>query len=403
MKARQVADGSVFKSNKFSFQTITKSKEGYVRRFDNGQVHTFNNDGRLTRIADRNGNFVNIAHDKAGHISVMQDNLNRRMTFTFNSAGKVEKVVGEAGKTCTYKYTGNELVSSRDADGVVYEYKYDTKGRHNLVQITYSDKTNLQVGYNDVTRNETVKWVKERDGSVTEYEYGGEGPGGLHYFTSVKTRGADGKDVTKSRYEYWEKAKLDGERYTYKLLSEVDNDKTETIYNECCGLPLEISHNGEKTTFEYDNKGHVTKKATPTDVTELSYDAKSSKVGMVKKYSKTDKKSVQWAQYQYDDHGNLVFAKNSEGKGVKIVYDHNGRIRALIDQNKRHLEFKYNEANRPVEIRDPAVGTINVQYTNAGDIRKVDSSGGRKIALQVTSAFQNLLDIIRPAGVTLSF
>jgi YD repeat-containing protein len=217
------------------------------------------------------------------------------------------------------------------------------------------------------------------------------------------TKGPDGKEISKSKYEYWEKAKLDGERYTYKLASDVDGDRTETVYNECCGLPLEITRNGEKTTFEYDNKGHVTKKITPTEVTELQYDTRSSKVSMVKKYPKTGKAKPQWAKYTYDDKGNLTQAENSEAKRVKIVYDHQGRIKALVDQDQRTLQFTYNEASRPVEISDPKVGKIQVQYTNSGDIKKVDSSGGRKIALQVTSAFQNLLDIIRPAGVTLSF
>jgi len=187
------------------------------------------------------------------------------------------------------------------------------------------------------------------------------------------------------------------------LTSNVDGDKTETVYNECCGLPLEITKNGDKTSFEYDTKGHVTKKISPMEVTELSYDPASSKVAKVVRYPKTNKAKAQWAQYQYDEKGNLVFARNSEGKGVKIVYDHTGRIKALVDQNRRRLEFTYNEANRPVEIKDPSVGAIQVQYTNAGDIKKVNSSGGRKIALQVTSAFQNLLEIIRPAEVKLSF
>ncbi|MBI3543146.1 MAG: RHS repeat protein [Deltaproteobacteria bacterium] len=403
VKARQVTVGATLKSNKFSFQTVTKAADGYVRKFDNGQVQTFDNQGHLTRMADKNGNFMNLAYDKAGHLATIQDSLNRRMTFTFNRFGKVEKVVGENGKVCTYKYSGNELIYSKDADGNVYEYKYSQNGRHNLVEIKYTDGTTMQIGFNPVNQNETVKWVKDRDGSLTEYGYIGDGPGGMNFGTSVATKGPDGKEISKSKYEYWEKAKLDGERYTYKLASDVDGDKTETIYNECCGLPLEITRNGEKTTFEYDAKGHVTKKITPTEVTQLEYDVKSSKVSKVVKAPKTGKAKPQWAQYAYDDKGNLVQAVNSEGKKVKIVYDHQGRIKALVDQDKRQLQFTYNEASRPVEIADPQVGKIQVQYTNSGDIKKVDSSGGRKIALQVTSAFQNLLDIIRPAGVTLSF
>jgi YD repeat-containing protein len=118
---------------------------------------------------------------------------------------------------------------------------------------------------------------------------------------------------------------------------------------------------------------------------------------------KADKAKGVWSQFQYDPKGNLLFAKNSEGKAVKLFYDGNGRIRSMLDQNKRQIDFKYNENSKPIQISDPKLGAITVSYTNSGEIKKVESSAGRKIAVQVTTAFQNLLDIIRPAGVSLSF
>ena len=209
--------------------------------------------------------------------------------------------------------------------------------------------------------------------------------------------------ISTSKYEYFSKYKGDGEEWTYKLNTILDGDRTETVYNECCGMPLLITHNKEQTAFEYDKFGHVTKKVTPTEITELHYHPTAGKVDKVVKYSKINRKQVSWSQFGYDEKANLVLAKNSEGKGVKLLYDGTGRIRTLIDQDRRQISFKYNENSKPVEITDPSLGTITVSYTNSGEIKKVESSAGRKIALQVTSAFQNLLDIIRPAGVTLSF
>lgn len=405
VEGRKIAENTELRSIKYSFQTIKKVKEGYVRKFDNGQVQTFDNDGHLARIADKNGNFLKLEYNKAGELAQIKDNLNRTIKFTMNNAGKVEMVEGDGGKKANYKYTGNELTYAKDSDGHVYQYKYSTNGRHNLTDIVYSDNTNLHLDYFDMAKCENVKALKDRDGTKTEYGYSGECNGGLENATTVTVKGADGKEVSKSKFEYIQKYKADGERYTYKLVTEEDGEKKETIYNECCGLPIEITKNGEKTSFEYDTKGHVTKKMTPSEVSELQYHPVHGKVTKVTKYPKKDasKSSVKWADYQYDDKGNLIFAKNSDGKGVKIVYDHTGRIKALVDQNKRRLEFTYNEASRPVEIRDPSVGKIQVQYSNSGEILKVDSAGGRKIAMQVTSAFQNLLEIIRPAGVSLSF
>jgi hypothetical protein len=46
---------------------------------------------------------------------------------------------------------------------------------------------------------------------------------------------------------------------------------------------------------------------------------------------------------------------------------------------------------------------MTISYRNSGEIDKVESSGGRKVASQVSGAFQNLVELIRPAGVSLSF
>lgn len=405
VQAKSVADGTQFRSNKFSFQILTKTKAGFVRNFDNGRVETFNDHGRLIRVADKNQNFLNITYGKDGHIQSVDDNYNRHLNFKYNQMGKVSQISAEGGKTASYDYDGNLLIRSRDVDGNTFGYRYSADGRYNLTEIKYKDNTTLQLGYYPPAKGEGVAWQKDRDGTRTEYEYSDGGPTALNYWTAVTIRSGDGKVLSKSRYEYTEKVKADGERYTYRLVTELDGEKTDTVYNECCGLPLKITRNGDETSFEYDAKGHVTKKITNSEVTELSYDAKISKVTKVMKYSKTEKSkdSQQWASYQYDDKGNLVFAKSSTGKGVRIVYDTNGRIKALVDQDKRRLEFVYNEHSKPIQIVDPSVGKIDVTYGNSGEIKKVSSTGGRAIAMQVTSAFQNLLDIIRPAGVTLSF
>jgi predicted RecB family endonuclease len=68
---------------------------------------------------------------------------------------------------------------------------------------------------------------------------------------------------------------------------------------------------------------------------------------------------------------------------------------------KRTLSFIYNALGKPVEISMDNVGKINVDYDNYGEIKKVESKAGHKMALQVTQAFQNLLSIVKPAGVNL--
>lgn len=404
LPARDLAVGTQLHSNKFSYQYITRVQGGYVRSFDNGRVEKFDDHGRLVRIADKNNNYIDLTYAKDGHLEKLVDNFNRKIFFHFNEQGLLSGIDGENGKKATYTYNKlSELASSKDVDGNLYTFKYSADRHHNMTEIGYSDKTTMAIDYYPFAQHENVKMVKERDGTATDYAYDLDAGERGHFAVSTTVKGSDHKTISTSKYEYFIKYKPDGEEWTYKLNQTLDGDTTQTTYNECCGLPLLIKHGAEETAFEYDTKGHVTKKITSTEITELSYDPKVAKVAKVVRYSKTDKKQNSWSQFAYDEKGNLTYAKNSEGKGVRLFYDTNGRINSLMDQNHRRINFKYNENSKPVEITDPALGSITVSYNNSGEIKKVESTAGRKIALQVTSAFQNLLDIIRPAGVSLSF
>ncbi len=403
LEARVLTVGTQLQSNRFSYQYITKIAGGYIRNFDNGRIEKFDDKGHLVRISDKNNNFIDLAYGKDGKLQKLVDNFNRKMFFAFNREGLLASIDGENSKRAEFKYSSlGELVSSKDVDGNLYTFKYSTDHRHNMVEIAYTDKTTMEMAYFGRDNHESIKSVKDRDGTTTEYGYEFDKSDRGHYMVAVTVKGTDKKAISSSKYEYFLKYKADGEEWLSRMVATLDGEKTDTTYTEF-GLPTRIQRGMDVTNFAYDAKGHVIVKDTPLDLTKLWYDAKVSKVSRVERASKTDLKDKSWSDFKYDEKGNLVFAKNSEGKGVKLFYDNNGRIKSLLDQNKRRIDFKYNENSKPVEITDPALGSITVSYTNSGEIKKVESSAGRKIALQVTTAFQNLLDIIKPAGVNLSF
>jgi YD repeat-containing protein len=268
------------------------------------------------------------------------------------------------------------------------------------VEVAYSDNSTLQIAYYGRDQLENVKSVRERDGTLTSYAYKQNGESQLAVDVNVKNK--EGKLLTQSRYEYTFKNRADGEEWTQRLVSTVDGYKTDTIYHEKFGLPVVIRSGEDETRFQYDPKGRVVEKVTPYEVTKLKYNDQVGKVSRVEKLERSKGAKANWSEFQYDSQGNLTIARNSEGKGVKLVYERSGKIAAMIDQSKRQLTFKYDANAKPIEIRDSKLGAITVQYNNAGEVLKVDSAGGRKVAQEVSMAFQNLLDIIRPAGVSLS-
>jgi len=104
-------------------------------------------------------------------------------------------------------------------------------------------------------------------------------------------------------------------------------------------------------------------------------------------------------QAEYDETGdNLLKVSDSAGNWVRLEYQSGNSISKMTTNAGKELTFQYNEIKKPVMIELKGVGVITVTYTAAGEIEKVDSTAGRTVALQVSTSFQKLLDLIRPLG-----
>jgi YD repeat-containing protein len=266
-----------------------------------------------------------------------------------------------------------------------------------MTSIGYVDNSKMVVKYTPKTY--FVGEIIARNGESTEYKYGSDPKNSdLHYWTDVIKTASGTK--SENRYEYEIKVRDDGSQYTYRIITVVDGSKTDTTYSECCGLPVKITNGKDVTNFEYNAKGLLTKKtSTKGEYVELSYHPEFNKITKVVN-------SNGWTEFSYDKTANLNKAWSSDGKSVVLFYDLKGRITKMLDKEKqgagRTLSFKYNSLGKPVEIAMEGMGTINVAYDNYGEIKKVESKDGHKMAIQVTSAFQSLLSIVKPAGVNLN-
>lgn len=389
-----VAPGTVLYSNDRGPQELSVTKEGYRRSHSDGKQDFFNNEGQLVKMADKSGYFISFAY-KNGNLDSIKDSQAKQIFFSWYPDGMVKEIWSAGDKKTLYKYQDSDLVYSKDIGENVYEFGYDKS--HNLSSISYADKTKLSIGYDQKTF--FVTSVTDRNGENTKYQYGSDPKRpDDHYWTVVTKPGFDGKPVA-NRYEYEIKAKTDGSRYTYRILTEINGIKTDTIYGDN-SLPIKIARGNHVTNFEYNAQGLLTKKSsTKGDFVNIEYDDKINKIKKVVNNEGT-------TDFEYDPKGNLVKAANNQGKTVFLIYDTKGKISKMVDQesasSRRVLAFKYNALGKPVEIEMEKVGKINVAYDNYGEIKKVESSAGHKMALQVTQAFQNLLTIVKPAGVNLN-
>ncbi len=392
----KIADGTELFSNTRGLQKLIKTKKGFVRHFNDGKKEYFNKDGNLSQIVTKNGYKVDLTYKKGKLVSI-KDSQAKQLFFEWYPDGKVKHIYSAGDKKTFYKYRGDDLIESKDVAGNVFKYGYDAN--HNMTSVTYTDNSKLKISYTPKTQ--FVEEVVSRNGESTKYEYDSNPKNPeFHYWTTVTKKSPSGK-VSKSKYEYEIKTRPDGSQYTYRIATEINGINTETIYSECCSLPLKITRGNHTTTFEYNKKGLLTKKSsTKGDMVQLAYHPKFNKITKVTNSRGTTK-------FDYDDRANLVKATNDKGKSVMLFYDHKGRIQRMYDKDRktnktRVLSFKYNALGKPVEIKMKGVGKINVAYDNYGEIKKVESKQGHKMALQVTQAFQSLLAIVKPAGVNLN-
>lgn len=404
VQPRRLAPGTQLRSDRFSKQIVTRTATGYQRAFEDGRVELYDDLGHLVRVSDQNNNTLTLAYNPAGRLSSITDNLGRALRFSVNARGLVTSVRMDDGRTASYRYDASDnLVWTRDVDGNEYTHAYDA--RHNMTQIGYQDHTTLRITYHPLSLHENVKSVKDRDGSLTTYDYTTvrSEPQILRVSVATympRTAKAAGEKISAAVYEYH---MFPADQYsaeqTERLVTIIDGDRKETVYNRCCGLPILIVAGSDTARFAYDGDGHVTYKESTSAIDSLSYSPTVAKVTRIVHIEKPSLSST-WAEFSYDAKGNLVSAHNSDDQKVNLTYDDAGRIATLTDSTGV-ISFVYNKDSKPTEIKHSSLGSIFVTYNSRGEVEKTDSPQGKAVALQVVQAFQRLLDLIRPAGVTL--
>ena len=149
-----------------------------------------------------------------------------------------------------------------------------------------------------------------------------------------------------------------------------------------------------------DENGRIALTIAPTVVQAIHYKPGRDKVARIDRWQRGPQPIHHWRDFAYDRSGNLHRVTTSEGAAVLLIYNRKGRITKMVHKSlslkkPRQLTFKYNRLGKPVQIAMQNVGTINIDYDSGGEIKRVESRAGHKMALQVTRAFQALLDIVR--------
>ncbi|MBK9293485.1 MAG: RHS repeat protein [Oligoflexia bacterium] len=395
--AKTIAEKTRYYANGKEADYMERQGSSYVRVMPDGVTQKFDLKGRLSKLFDRNGNFLNFSYN-GKLLAAVTDNNGRKLSFSYYPNGKVKLISAPGGLKAEYKYQNlNELIYAKIADGSVYTYDYDSDGLHNLTKITYPNKTTKEINYNK--NKDWVVSLKDTDGCVEKYDYiQSQDDPKNHYWSTIEKK-CQSKVVVKGKYEFWYDIKSDKTgRYLKKSRTIENTTTTDVVYNEL-GRPLVITKNSKSTKFEYYPDGLLHKKTTPDGITTtLYYNNSFKKVSKLVRQGKT-------SEYTYDAKGNLILAKNSDGQKITLGYDPKGRVAFIEDQAKRKVKLKYDERfGKANLIEREGVGSIKLVYNNQGEFVKAEPlNGGEAAAKQVASTFYNFVELTQVSGVTLNF
>lgn len=407
----EVPKGELLVSSEYGYQTMQFKNNQWVRERD-GVAQYFDPQGRMTRQIDRVGFFLDFKYDKGSKGKLIEiSDADRSMSLKFVwRQDKVMEVTDNRGAKARYSYdnTGN-LIQVVDSKAQTFFYRYENKKfPHMLTRVEYPTETiagNRPYRELRFDENGLVVFHREKDASENTYVYGKGNDAENNFSTKVIRKNQSGTQETFDDYTL--KAKADGNKYLYKNEHRENGVTTVTIYNPCCGKPLQITKNGETTNFKYNEAGLLTEKVSPKDELILDYDPHWKKVSKVKQAGVI-------SQYQYDDKGNLVRASNSRSEALSLKYDKFGRITDMTNADNRNIQFKYGDNGKPILIEEKGVGLIRIDYDAEGRVKKtitvITGEKGRTpsqtksqdVVRRVMKGFQQLLDIIRPAGAGVS-
>ncbi len=403
-----VPKGEVLVNSEYGFQTLQFKNNQWLREKD-GISQFFDPQGRMTKQQDRSGFFLDFKYEKGakGKLAEISD-ADRSMSLKLNwRQDKVTEITDNRSIKSRYTYdpSGN-LIQVIDSNNQTFFFRYENKKfPHMLTKVEYP--TESLAGHEKVFRelrfddSGLVIYHREKDGAETNYLYGKGSEPENNFSTKVVKKSKAGTQETFD--EYTLKAKPDGVKYLYKNEHHENGVTTLTIYNPCCGKPLQITKNGETTNYKYNDNGLLVEKVGPKEELYLEYDPRWKKVSRVKQAGVV-------SQYEYDDKGNLVKASNSRNEKVALHYDRFGRITDMTDADNRNIQFKYGDNGKPVLIEEKGIGLIKIEYDSDGKVKKTytvvaaekgrtpSQSKSQDVVRRVMKGFQQLLDIIRPAG-----
>jgi hypothetical protein len=410
-----LVDIKKIKNNKNTFTAKTKGLEKiqsdgsfYLRKKSDGNVEKFNSLGQLVQITNASGTWLQI-HYKGKNISYMVDQKGRRLSFSYNNNGTLQKIYNGKDLEVTYQFQNENLISVKNIWNKTYTYSYDVN--HNLTQVLFPDKTQIKMTYDPA--NDWVKSYTNRNDCREDFNFLLSNDDPKNHYWGTYTRKCPTSQSISGRHEFWYNSySFSDDKFLNRAL-EVKGDEFKDIYfHPYLGRPISLRENFSYSGFAYYLNGLVNKKEfkSYTEQNEIidwqkasySYDLNNyrmtqvdttdlNKVGKVQKKTKT--------LFSYNNRGLLERATQNKGQFISVVFASNGRLFSLENNKKEKINFIFeNGSTKPTRITHNNLGEVTITYDNQGEVLSLNTENKRTVASSVIQSFLEMLSFLGPMG-----
>lgn len=386
--------GGTYAAQPQDYSSLVKNSDNtFILTQKDGLKYTFNSEGTLAAMVDRNNNTVAFSYS-GGKLSTISDPSGRSASLSYDGDGHLTSVTDPAGRNYTLGYSGGTLTNVTYPDGGTWLYTYDDKAfmltkvdplgnsttytyddNHRILSATDAEGKIRTISY--PTSTETVKTTTftEKDGGVWQYTYDTEkgtltqktdpqgGTTSYTYDANGNRLSTTGPDGARTSYSYDAQG---------NMVSSIDalGQTTGYTYNSFGQVTTATDPQGYTTSYAYDAKGNLTETTDASGATTLyEYDAKGNMTKIISPLG-------QATSYSYDTTGNLASVTDPSGAQTTFTYDASGNMISLTDATGAVSRFEYNANNQPVKTIDPNGNATTYAYDLAGNkISATDANG----------------------------
>jgi RHS repeat-associated protein len=419
--------------------TLVNEGENYVFTLPNQEKLTFDSEGKLTEVQDRNGNSLSMSYE-SGNLTAVEDDAERKLQFLYWE-GRILSAKDPMGHYVIYGASSDNLtkVSSWDGEAkeseTLWEFGYDeshqltemTDGRGGVTETEYDEENRvvkqidpmervLEFAYGESEELRTTT-ITEPNGSTTFQKFN-EAGGPLEV---IKAKGTGLE--RKSTREYDSAFRLvkatdalsNSTTYEYDpegnrtLEKDAEGNETKWTYNSTHDVITATTPRGNKTTYKRDGNGNleaIERPAPGETIQESTFEHAEN--GDLE--SATDPLGNE-ITFEYDSHGNLEAVTNPEGDKVTWTYDENGKQLTEVsprgnEEGAEASEFettiKRDAQGRPTLITDPLGHETKYAYDENGNLESLTNALGQTTKYTY-NANDERTEVEKPNGNTTEF